>query len=201
MKKFRDLISEARPQDYVNRKTSDEADAETTSYKPRSAGEVAFKDKHEVEKKDHPVAGDNQFKSTKDEDESEHKGHKPGKGEEQPVKQGTSDLSRFMNRKSGNKTPARRGDKTQGDAKPVIAKEEVEVITEDVFSSLKGIAKKNKTESVKFKNGKSIQVDPKTASAIVKLHDSLNSANARKLKTNLEKGEMSFMKMVDFAMM
>lgn len=201
MKKFRDLISEARPQDYVSRKSTDDADAETTSYKPRSAGEVAFKDKHEIERKDHPVAGDNQFKSNKDEDESEHKGHKPGKGEDKPVKQGTSDLSRFMNKKSDKQTPTRRGDKRQGDIKPVVAKEEVEMIIEDVMSSLKSIAKKNKTESVKFKNGKSIDVDPKTAKALVKLHDSLNPTNAKKLKTNLEKGEMTFMKMVDFAMM
>lgn len=196
MKTFKDLIAEARPQDYVNRKTKDEVDAETLGMKPRSKGEVDFKDKHEVERTDHPVAGDNQFKSTKDDDESEHKGFEK-EGEKRDTK-----LDRFMKRNGAvSQTPARRGDKRQGDMKPVLAKEETELMIEDVMASLKKIAKKNRTESVKFRNGKTMEVDPKTAGAVVKLADQLTGPNLRKLKDGLNKGESSFMKMVDFAMM
>jgi hypothetical protein len=193
MKKFRDILKEARPQDY---KVKPDDDEEVIGQKPRSKEEEDFRDDHEVEKKDHPVADDNQFTSSNKPDD--HKGHKKGKGEE-AVKQGTSNLSKFMNKSSGKQTPQRKGDKRQGDLKPVMAKEETLYET-GVMDTLKNIVKKKKTESVKFRNGKTLEVDPRTAGAIVKLGNDLNGANLRKLNTNLEKGEASFMKMVDFAM-
>ena len=196
MKTFRDILNEInRPQDYVVKPDDDE---EATGQKPRSKGEEDFRNKHEIEKKDHPVADDNQFNgSTKK--EGEHKGAEK-KGEESP-KQGNSpaiSLSKFM-QSQGKQTPQRKGDKRQGDLKPVMAKEET-LYEAGVMDTLKNIVKKKKTESVKFRNGKTLEVDPRTAGAIVKLGSDLNGANLRKLNTNLEKGEASFMKMVDFAM-
>lgn len=199
MKTFKEVISEARPQDYVPLQYQDD-DEETTTYKPRAKGERQFKDAHVVAKKEHPVAADNQFNGTTDHS-GEHSGHDPKtSGEMEFPKQGSSTFTQFMNKNFGKQTPTRKGDKRQGDMKPVMAKEEVE-LQEGVVDTLKKIAQQNKAMEVKFKNGKTIDVDPKSAKAILKTHESLNSANAKKMRDSLEKGEQSFMKMLDFAMM
>ena len=198
MKTFKQLVSEARPQDYVPAQYQDDEE-EATGYKPRSKGEEQFKDAHVTAKKDHPVAQDNQFKGTTDHS-GDHEGHDGEPGEREPVKQGTSTLSQFMNKISNKQTPTRKGDKRQGDMKPVMAKEEND-LTERVVDTLKKISDRKQTMPVKFKNGKTIPVDPKSASAILKVHNQLNTANAKKMRDSLEKGEQSFMKMLDFAMM
>jgi hypothetical protein len=46
-----------------------------------------------------------------------------------------------------------------------------------------------------------MDVDPKTAEAIVKVMKDLNPTNKKKMEKSLESGPSSFMKMVDFAMM
>jgi hypothetical protein len=268
MKTFKQLVSEARPQDYVPAQYQDDEE-EATGYKPRSKGEEQFKDAHVTAKKDHPVAQDNQFKGTTDHS-GDHEGHDGEPGEREPVKQGTSTLSQFMNKISNKQTPTRKGDKRQGDMKPVMAKEETDLteredtamqvaralkkmgvksntreaeilkkipdvlkkmglgnnrlikrdpdfqgdvidslrsmkeetdLTEGVVDTLKKISDRKQTMPVKFKNGKTIPVDPKSASAILKVHNQLNTANAKKMRDSLEKGEQSFMKMLDFAMM
>lgn len=202
MKQFSKFFAEARPQDYVNRKSKDEVDAETLTLTPRSKGEQDFKDKHEIELTKHPVAANNQFKSTASDDESDHKGHKPGKGEEKAAEQGTSTLNKFMNKISANQTPLRKGDKRQGDLKPVMSKEEYEgPILEGVIENLQKIAKTKKGMEVKFKNGKTLDVDMKSANAILKTMKDLKPANKKKMETALEAGPSSFMKMMDFAMM
>ena len=202
MKQFSKFFAEARPQDYVNRKTKDEVDAETLTLTPRSKGEQDFKDKHEVELTKHPVAANNQFKSTESEDESDHKGFKPGKGDTKAPEQGTSTLSKFMNKISANQTPLRKGDKRQGDLKPIMAKEEYQgPLLEGVVENLQQIAKSKKGMEVKFKNGKTLDVDTRTANAILKTMKDLKPANKKKMEKALEAGPSSFMKMMDFAMM
>jgi hypothetical protein len=81
-------------------------------------------------------------------------------------------------------------------------KEEVEeeVISEAVIDDLRGIVKKKSRADVKFADGKKLKVDMFSASAIVQVHDALNGANQKKFADALNKGESSFMKMLDFAM-
>jgi len=54
---------------------------------------------------------------------------------------------------------------------------------------------------VKFKNGKTLDVDTRTANAILKTMKDLKPANKKKMEKALEAGPSSFMKMMDFAMM
>lgn len=194
MKTFKQIIKEARPQDFVVPKDDD---SEAMSLTPRSKGEKNFADKHLIQKKDHPVAANNQFQSTESDDESDHKGGQGAHnaGETDSPKQGSSTLKKYM---GANQTPLRRGDKRQGDLKGAPMKEDLE---ENVLKSLMNITKSKKNSEVKFKNGKTIDVDPKTAEAIVKVMKDLNPTNKKKMEKSLESGPSSFMKMVDFAMM
>lgn len=196
MKTFKELVSEARPQDYIGRTPEEDEDKKL---EPKAEGEKQFKAAHVTAKKDHPVAGDNQFQGTTDHS-GDHEGHAGEPGEREPVKQGTSTLSQFMNKISSSQTPTRKGDKRQGDLKPVMAKEEFE-LQEGVVETLKKIVDRKQAMPVTFKNRKTLSVDPKSASAILKVHGQLNSANAKKMTASLEQGEASFMKMLDFAMM
>jgi hypothetical protein len=76
-----------------------------------------------------------------------------------------------------------------------------EDLEENVAKTLMNITKSKKNSEVKFKNGKTMDVDPKTAEAIVKVMKDLNPTNKKKMEKSLESGPSSFMKMVDFAMM
>jgi hypothetical protein len=79
--------------------------------------------------------------------------------------------------------------------------EEVELeLDEDVFSDLQKIVKDKQASTVKFKNKEELQVDLFSASALVKVVEALKPANAKKMKDQLNKGESSFLRMVDFAM-
>ena len=194
MKTFKQIIKEARPQDFVVPKDDD---SEAMSLTPRSKGEKDFADKHVIQPTDHPVAANNQFRSTAEDDESDHKGGQGphNDGEQQMPKQGSSSLKKYM---AANQTPLRRGDKRQGDIKQAPMKEDLE---ENVAKTLMNITKSKKNSEVKFKNGKTMDVDPKTAEAIVKVMKDLNPTNKKKMEKSLESGPSSFMKMVDFAMM
>jgi len=74
-----------------------------------------------------------------------------------------------------------------------------ETLYEGVVDTLKNIVKTRKEQEVKFKNGSTMDVDPRTAKMVLDVHSQLGGANARKFKESLEKGESHFMKMVDFA--
>lgn len=73
------------------------------------------------------------------------------------------------------------------------------ITEEDVLSVLKNISKKKSEMTVNFDNGKTLEVDPKTASLLLNLFDALKGANKVKFTKNLSKGPNSFLKIVDFA--
>ena len=78
--------------------------------------------------------------------------------------------------------------------------EEVEEVFEAVIDDLKKIVKTKSAKEVKFADGGKTKVDMFTASAMVKVHDALNSANQTKFADAINKDERMFMKMMDFAM-
>ena len=117
------VISEADADEYI----LDDDDSED-ELAPRADGEAEFVDLHTAVSIAHPVAGDNQFKS--DKDHVDHTGAESdnAEGEDKPVKQGTSGDTKFAQfRDKLGKTPARKGDKSQGDMKAETVKEEVEL--------------------------------------------------------------------------
>ena len=112
MKKFKDLIENNMAADYI---APADDEKEATTYKARSKGEQDFIDAHVTAKKDHPVAQDNQFVSDKAQDTSK---ENPPKAAEPMQK---IDFATFLKRAQDSQTPARRGDKRQGDLKPVTS--------------------------------------------------------------------------------
>lgn len=197
MKKFRDLFeaSGAPSQDFKSKK---DADQEVKGLKPRSKGEEDFANAHSVEKINHPVSTEAQHSSTNA--QQSHEGGKPNaKGETSPIKQGSSEEQAKGKEFKSMKQYGRPGDRNpvqQGSSK---LKEEVE-LEEGVIDTLKKIKDRKQAMPVKFQNGKTLKVDLTTASALLSVDGALKPANSKKFRDNLEKGESTFMSMVDFAM-
>ena len=107
----------------------------------KAGKEAEFVDLHTAISIAHPVAGDNQFKSQKDQAVTKNAESDNAEGEDKPVKQGTTGDTKFAQfRDKIGKTPARKGDKNQGDKKAETIKEEVELdeAKEDYVVTLKG---------------------------------------------------------------
>ena len=110
MKTFKDILESGQPAaDFV---APADDDKEATTLMARSKGEQDFVDAHVTAKKQHPVATDDQFTSKSKEDSSKEKlpNSEPGK---------KIDFSSFMKKVQDTQTPTRRGDKRQGDMKPI----------------------------------------------------------------------------------
>ena len=122
---------------YKNIRVIKEADAD--EYVPEvddiddiADGEQEFVDLHTAMTLAHPVAGDNQFKSDKDSVEQKGATTDNADGEDKPVKQGTTGDTKFAQfRDKISKTPARKGDKSQGDSKMETVKEDVTEAMDD----------------------------------------------------------------------
>ena len=204
MKKFKDLFEDSPATDYTPNK---EEDDEVKKYKPRSKGEEDFANMHNVTKTGHPVAFDHQFSGHVQGNPDEHVGGKKhAGGESQPIKQGTSETQPGGSEYKEPKQYGRGGEKTpvmQGSSK---IKESVsfsdfrQALDEGVVDTLKKIKSRKQAMPVKFKNSKTLKVDLTTANKLLAVHDALRPANAKKFRDSLEKGESSFMTMLDFAM-
>ena len=211
MKKFKDLFEDSPAKDYTPNK---EEDDEVKKYKPRSKGEEDFANMHNVTKTGHPHAFDHQFtgdvsgneRLPMGEPDKHIGGIKHADGESQPVKQGTSETQPGGSAYSEPKQYGRGGEKApvmQGSSK---IKESVsfsdfrQALDEGVVDTLKKIKSRKQAMPVKFKNRKTLKVDLTTANKLLSVHDALKPANAKKFRDSLEKGESSFMTMLDFAM-
>jgi len=188
-------VDEAIAGDYVGQKDDD---GEVKDYKPRSKGEKAFRDQHKVDKKDHPVADDDQFGG----------GTKPSgdkkSGGEPVVKQGSSDAKNTPDGSKARDTSKAAGKKfgdlaavKQGSSK---IKESVDFVSEHAFHDIQKIAKSKKNGKVKFGNGRTESVDHETAKALVVAHSKLNAKNKKTFETTSSKSFEGMMKMMDFAM-
>lgn len=211
MKKFKDLFEDSPAQDYEPNKESDD---EVKKYKPRSKGEEDFANMHMVTKTGHPHALDHQFtgdvsgndRLPMGEPDKHIGGIKHADGEGQPIKQGSSENNPGGSAYNEPKQYGRAGEKTpvmQGSSK---IKESVsfsdfrQTLDEGVVDTLKKIKSRRQAMPVKFKNKKTLKVDMTTANKLLSVHDALKPVNAKKFRDSLEKGETSFMSMLDFAM-
>ena len=115
-------------------------------------GEQEFVDLHTAMTLAHPVAGDNQFKSDKDSVEQKGATTDNADGEDKPVKSGTTGDTKFAQfRDKIGKTPARKGDKSQGDMKAGTVKEEVELAEAKYeYDEKEGVAKISKKDFAKL---------------------------------------------------
>jgi len=204
MKKFKDLFEDSPAKDYTPNK---EEDDEVKKYKPRSKGEEDFANMHNVTKTGHPVAFDHQFSGHIQGNPDEHVGGKKhAGGESQPIKQGTSETKPSGSEYKEPKQYARGGEKApvmQGSSKikeGVSFSDFRQTLDEGVVDTLKKIKSRKQAMPVKFKNSKTLKVDLTTANKLLAVHDALKPANAKKFRDSLEKGESSFMTMLDFAM-
>jgi len=205
--------------------------------KIKSPDEQNFVDKHIVDKKDHPVAKDDQFVAKtkkkkrvadRDDDEAVYEersiecpecGETYEKGDEHECDMETENVSegemtkaqmtkreeivKSMKKKM-DEFKDRYGDKAKDvmyatATKMAMAEEAEEVVTEAVIDDLRKIVKSKSIKRIKLGDGTQPRVDLTTASALVQVHDKLNSANAKKFADALGKNENMFMKMVDFA--
>ena len=174
----------------------DPKDDETKSLEPRAKGERDFKGKHKVEKKKHPVAGDDVFQgATKP--GGPHKGYE--KAGEPVIKQGSSDVK--VNH-DGSKNPdkSKAIPKRFGDLRVVNPVKESVELEETAFQDIQKIAKSKREGRVRFSNGRFESVDPDTAKSLVSAHGKLNSGNKQKFEQTVNKDFTGMMKMVDFAM-
>jgi hypothetical protein len=149
-------------------------------------------------------------------------------GERPPVAQGTSQLKDPEKGFKGSQTTPNRGDKRQGDMKPVrlskssvdatqklppraaqkpyavfktkptIYGESVETVVEDVAAQLKKIASSNSAGSVKFADGDSANINPASAKKLLDTHSKLNPDNAKKFRETINKSPAGLLKMMKF---
>ena len=155
---------------------------------PRADGEAEFVDLHTAVSIAHPVAGDNQFTSDQDQAVTKNAESDNAEGEDKPVKQGTTGDTKFAHfRDKISKTPARKGDKSQGDSKMETVKEEVE-LDEAVKAGM-----------MKLKDGKSIKVGRDEAKMFTAVFKKLNPENRKRMETEMMKDEKSYKAMLTFA--
>jgi hypothetical protein len=74
-----------------------------------------------------------------------------------------------------------------------------EMIEENVMHHLNDIVTRHSAKPVKFKDGTSMKVDPQTANAILKVHNSLSDENKKKFADMAHKSKVHFGKVVDFS--
>lgn len=128
-------------------------------------GEQEFVDLHTAMTLAHPVAGDNQFKSDKDSVEQKGATTDNAEGEDKPVKSGTTGDTKFAQfRDKIGKTPARKGDKSQGDMKAGTVKEEVELDEAQKLFMFK--TKPEADKKAKEIKGKVISLGPKNFAVV-----------------------------------
>ena len=188
-------VDEAIANDYISQKDDDD---EVKDIKPRSKGEKEFKDKHKVDKKNHPVADDDQFSGG-----TKPSGDKKSKGEP-TIKQGSSDAKGTPDGSKARDTSKAAGKKfgdlaavRQGSSK---IKESVEFVSEHAFHDIQKIAKSKRDGKVKFGNGRTESIDHDTAKALVDAHSKLNAKNKKTFESTASKSFEGMMKMMDFAM-
>jgi hypothetical protein len=77
--------------------------------------------------------------------------------------------------------------------------ESAEPIEESVIDHLKYIVEHRTAKSVSFEDGKSMRVDVHTAKSVLKMHESLNEENKKKMADTAQKSKEHFGRVVDFA--
>lgn len=101
--------------------------------------------------------------------------------------------------------PRSKGEKKFKDKHKISKKEypaklkEESVVQESVLASVKKIANSGKKADITFKDGEEMSLSPDTAKKLVSAMEDLSGNEKKKFADKLEKDEISFMDMVDFA--
>ena len=82
---------------------------------------------------------------------------------------------------------------------PVVQSEEFEQLEEQVMDLLHKIHNEKQAQRVKFADGTTRKIDGYTASAVVGLHNALNSDNQQKLRDMVHKSPVHLMKAAELA--
>ena len=192
MKSFKDMLSE-------------------TVDKPRSPDEQNFLDKHIIDKRDHPVAPDDQFsgaikgskrkKRVADLEDGEDKEvYESSESEMTPEQEKKREEIVMSLKKKMSEFKDRYGDKAKDVMYATATKMAMkEGISESVIDDMKDIVASKSIKDVKFSDGKKRKVDMTTASKIVSMHKQLNKENQAKVERMLNDSN-KFMQIVQFAM-
>lgn len=208
MKSFKTVISELDAKDYKAEKDSDD---EVKKYKPRSKGEEKFKDAHKKEVKDYPEGIGPQNESVELDERAPPIVTDSIKDATMLIKRALTALSSAGGKHASRGTKMKLKKQSallkqvEAELKRIHAEalneeveEELEIFSEGAFDSIQKIAKGGKSARVKFDNGKSVDVDSESASAVVKMVNGLRSGKD-KVVSDLEKSPENFMKVLDKA--
>ena len=184
--------------DYTASLTQDD-DEEATTLKPRSKGEEDFANKHTKDTKNHPVAPEDQFKGGA-KHAGDHKGHDGEPGERQVVK-----AKKTFAQLRGGGSSKRKADKTGGDTAMKKVKEDIDYETDQldenvlVRTKMQKIAKSNRPVTHKFKNGRTMSVDPEQAGKLVKALMKVKGPSLKAMSSDIMSSPADFMKAMAFA--
>lgn len=183
-------------------------DREAKDIKPRSKGEEKFVAKHTTKVTKHPVAKDNQFKSTNK--PSLHKGFESKHaGEMKAPKQGTSEAGN--NGDGGNKqTPSRRGDQMGGETSTVKAGSSdvrVENVTalqdernalQERIDEIEQLLDESYETNIDLEDGNTAFLTKADARNIDEVRGRLTDFNKKQFNERLQKDEASFKHVLSF---
>ena len=169
-------------------KVKKDDDDEGKGDKSSADDEENFKKKHKVDKKKHPVAGDNQFNGTTKKDEGK------ADGEKKPLKTYKEMKEDFPSDDED--------DDDEDDVKKAKKKDDDDDDEdEDEDEVVEGILNDLKKNSVVLNDKKKtkVKLKPADSKALSNAYGKLNSANKKKFEAELLKDKMSFETMLDFA--
>lgn len=207
MLKFKQIIEKAKVNvggpsaDYAIANYQDDDD-EAKDIKPRSQGEVDFRDKHTITTTKHPVAEPGQSGPATTKHAGDHKGHDGEPGEREVVKSKGKTFKELRATKKAIATA--KANKSAGEMQMKKIKEEVEEV-EDLDENvmvrikMKNIAKSKTPVSYKFKNGKSMTVDPDQAKMLHKALQGVKGPSLKAMSNDIMSSPAGFMKALAFA--
>ena len=193
MKTFKQLFETGQPAaDFKVKKDNDD---EGKGEKSSAEDEENFKKKHKVDKKEHPVADDAQFKGKTKKDEGN------ADGEKKPLKtykEMKEDISKAKKEDEDEVGDADNDD--EDDVKKAKKKDDDE--DEDEDEVVEGILQDLKKNSIILKDKKKtkIKLKPADSKALINALGKLTKpANKKEFETSLLKDKVSFDSMLDFA--
>ncbi len=197
MKTFKQLFEAGNSAADFKVKKDDED--EGTGEKSSADDEENFKKKHKVDKKKHPVAGDNQFNGTTKKDKTENKAD----GEKKPLKT-YKEMKEDIN-KAKKEDEDEVGDvdnDDEDDVKKAKKKDDDEDDEdEDEDEVVEGILNDLKKNSVVLNDKKKtkVKLKPADSKALAKAIGELNTNNKKQFEKELLKDKMSFDSMLNLA--
>ena len=166
-------------------KVKKDDDDEGTGEKSSADDEENFKKKHKVDKKKHPVAGDNQFNGTTKKDEGK------ADGEKKPLKTYKEMKEDFPSDDED--------DDDEDDVKKAKKDDDEDEDDDDDEEEVDEAADFLKKNELVLGDKKKVKLSPADKKSLTNAFKKLNTANKKKFEAELMKDKMSFDSMLDFA--